>query len=282
MGLTTVHSTQRSNLIVIKNRHDIEMMRRSGQVACDILSKMKAASVPGVTTGELDELARIEMERVGARGMSKNYPTYKAGEGFPGHTCISVNEVVVHGIPGERKLKEGDIVTLDLAMKLDGYCSDTAITVGIGQISPRLQTLLDVTRQTLVLAIAQIRPGKRWSEIARLMQHNVEKHGFSVVREFVGHGIGREMHEEPKVPNFVTAEQLRSDFVLRRGMTLAVEPMVVMGRRDVELYPDGWTVYTVDHMPAAHFEHTVAVTDAGADILTDGRPGPVALVAEGG
>jgi methionyl aminopeptidase len=277
-----VHSTQRSNLIVIKNRHDIEMMRRSGQVACDILSKMKAASVPGVTTGELDELARIEMERVGARGMSKNYPTYKAGEGFPGHTCISVNEVVVHGIPGERKLKEGDIVTLDLAMKLDGYCSDTAITVGIGQISPRLQTLLDVTRQTLVLAIAQIRPGKRWSEIARLMQHNVEKHGFSVVREFVGHGIGREMHEEPKVPNFVTAEQLRSDFVLRRGMTLAVEPMVVMGRRDVELYPDGWTVYTVDHMPAAHFEHTVAVTDAGADILTDGRPGPVALVAEGG
>jgi methionyl aminopeptidase len=271
-----VHSTQRSNLIVIKNRHDIEMMRRSGQVACEILNKMKAASVPGVTTGELDDLARIEMEKVGARGMSKNYPTYKPGEGFPGHTCISVNEVVVHGIPGERKLKEGDIVTLDLAMKLDGYCSDTAITVGIGQISPRLQTLLDVTRQTLVLAIAQIRPGKRWSDIARLMQHNVEKHGFSVVREFVGHGIGREMHEEPKVPNFVTAEQLRSDFMLRRGMTLAVEPMVVMGGRDVELYPDGWTVYTVDHMPAAHFEHTVAVTDAGADVLTDGRPAAAA------
>jgi methionyl aminopeptidase len=158
-----------------------------------------------------------------------------------------------------------------LALKLDGYCSDTATTVGIGQISPKMQTLLDVTRQTLVLAINQIRPGRRWSDIARLMQHNVEKHGFNMVREFVGHGIGRDMHEEPKVPNFVTAEQLRTDFLLRRGMTLAVEPMVVMGRRDVELYPDGWTVYTVDHMPAAHFEHTVAVTDAGADVLTDGR-----------
>jgi methionyl aminopeptidase len=274
-----VHSTQRSNLIVIKTRHDIDMMRRAGQVAWDVLSKMRAAAIPGVTTGQLDELARVEMDKVGAVGMSKNYPTYKPNEGFPGHTCISVNEVVVHGIPGDRKLKDGDIVTLDLALKLDGYCSDTAITVGIGQISPRLQALLDVTRQTLTLAISHIRPGKRWSEIARLMQYNVEKHGFSVIREFVGHGIGREMHEEPKIPNFVTAEQLRSDFILRRGMTLAVEPMVVMGRRDVELYPDGWTVYTVDHMPAAHFEHTVAVTETGADILTDGRVPVAAIVA---
>jgi methionyl aminopeptidase len=273
-----VHTTPRSNLIVIKSAHDIDMMRRAGRVACEVLAKMRAAALPGVTTGELDELARVEMDKVGARGMSKNYPTYKPGEGFPGHTCISINEIVVHGIPGERKLKEGDIVTLDLALKLDGYCSDTATTVGVGQISPRLQKLLDVTRQTLSLAIGQIRPGKRWSEIARLMQYNVEKNGFSVIREFVGHGVGREMHEEPKVPNFVTAEQLRGDFVLRKGMTLAVEPMVVMGRREVELYPDGWTVYTVDHMPAAHFEHTVAVTDAGADILTDGRP-PAAAVA---
>lgn len=269
-----MHTTLRSNLIIIKNRHDIEMMRRAGAVACDILGKMRAAALPGVTTGELDELARAELEKVGARGMSKNYPTYKPGEGFPGHTCISINEIVVHGIPGPRRLKEGDIVTLDLALKLDGYCSDTATTVPVGQISPRLQKLLDVTRHALDMAITHIRPGKRWSEIARLMQHHVEQHGFNMVREFVGHGIGREMHEEPKVPNFVTAEQLRADFTLRRGMTLAVEPMVVMGRREVELYPDGWTVYTVDHMPAAHFEHTIAVTDSGADILTDGRPSP--------
>jgi methionyl aminopeptidase len=263
---------QRSNLIVIKSAHDIEMMRCAGEVARDILAKMRAAALAGVTTGELDELAHAEMDKVGARGMSKNYPTYKPGEGFPGYTCISVNEVVVHGIPGDRTLKEGDIVTLDLALKLDGYCSDTAITVGVGVISPRLQKLLDVTKQTLSLAISQIRPGRKWSEVARLMQHNVERNGFNMVREFVGHGIGRQMHEEPKVPNFVTAEQLRSDFYLRRGMTLAVEPMVVMGNRDVELYPDGWTVYTVDHMPAAHFEHTVAVTETGADVLTDGRP----------
>jgi methionyl aminopeptidase len=269
-----MHTTLRSNLIVIKNRHDIAMMRRAGQAAHRILQAMSAAAVPGVTTGELDELARIELEKVQARGMSKNYPTYKPGEGFPGHTCISVNEVVVHGIPGPRRLKDGDIVKLDLALMLDGYCSDTATTVAIGTISPRLQKLLDVTKESLDLAISHIRPGKRWSEIARLMQHLVEKNGFNMVREFVGHGIGREMHEEPKVPNFVSAEQLRADFMLRRGMTLAVEPMVVMGKREVELYPDGWTVYTVDHMPAAHFEHTVAVTDTGADILTDGRPAP--------
>jgi methionyl aminopeptidase len=274
----------RPNLIVIKSQRDIEMMRRAGHVAFEVLGKMRAYAVEGVATAELDELARGEMAKVGARGMSKNYPTYKAGEGFPGHTCISVNEVVVHGIPNERRLKQGDIVTLDLALKLDGYCSDTAITVAVGQIPPRVQKLLDVTRQTMDLAIAQIKPGKRWSDVARLMQHNVERNGFNMVREFVGHGIGREMHEEPKVPNFVTAEQLRSDFVLRPGMTLAVEPMVVMGRREVELLPDGWTVYTVDHQPAAHFEHTIAVTETGVDILTSGPapapPAPAAAVPE--
>jgi len=261
----------RSNLVVIKSRHDIEMMRRAGNVAHDILTKLQAAVAPGVTTGALDELCRVELEKVGAQGLSKNYPDYKPGKGFPGYMCISVNEIVVHGVPGERKLHEGDIVTLDLALKLDGYCCDTATTAAVGQIRPSLQKLLDVTRDTLTLAINQIRPGKRWSDVARLMQHFVEKHGFNVVREYVGHGIGRDMHEEPKVPNFVTAEQLRSDFVLRRGMTLAVEPMVVMGRRDVEMYPDGWTVNTVDHMAAAHFEHTIAVTESGVDVLTDGR-----------
>jgi methionyl aminopeptidase len=277
----------RPNLIVIKSSRDIEMMRRAGTVAHDILSKMRAAAKAGVTTGDLDELARSEMEKVGARGMSKNYPTYRAGEGFPGHTCISINDIVVHGIPGTRQLKEGDAVTLDLALKLDGYCADTAITVAVGAVNGKLQKLLDITRQTMELAIAQMRPGRRWSDIARLMQHNVERNGFNMVREFVGHGVGREMHEEPKVPNFVTAEQLRTDFVLRQGMTLAVEPMVVMGRRDVELSPDGWTVYTLDRMPAAHFEHTVAVTATGTDILTDGHvpvpaPAPAAPVGVGG
>jgi methionyl aminopeptidase len=257
--------------IVIKTRREIEMMRRAGQIGCEILAKMREAAKVGISTLELDELARVELEKVGGVALSKNYPTYKPGEGFPGHTCISVNEVVVHGIPGARMLKEGDIVTLDLALSVNGYCCDTATTVAVGKISPLQQKLLDVTKETLALAIRHMKPDKRWSEVARLMQYNVERNGFSVVREFVGHGIGRSMHEDPKVANFVTDEQLRGDFKLRPGMTLAVEPMVVAGRRDVTLLEDGWTVVTEDRQLAAHFEHTVAVTDVGVDILTDGR-----------
>lgn len=255
----------------LKSRREIEMMRRAGQIGAEILGQMREAAKPGVMTIQLDELARRALEKSHAIGLSKNYPTYKPGEGFPGYTCISVNEEVVHGIPGERVLQEGDVVTLDLALQIDGYCADTAITVSIGAISPDRRRLVDVTRQTLELAIAQMKPGKKWSDIARLMQHNVESNGYSVVREFVGHGIGRTMHEDPKVANFVTAEQLRGDFRLRPGMTLAVEPMVVAGRRDVDLHPDGWTIVTSDGKPAAHFEHTVAVTEVGVDVLTDGR-----------
>ncbi|WP_428937130.1 type I methionyl aminopeptidase [Fontivita pretiosa] len=257
--------------IIIKTRREIEMMRRAGQVGCEILAKMREAVAPGVSTQELNEIARRELARAGAVGLSKNYPTYKPGEGFPAETCISVNEEVVHGIPGSRQLREGDIVTLDLALMLDGYCADTATTVPVGRISPEVRKLLDVTRQTLALALNNIKPGRRWTEIARLMQYHVESNGFSVVREFVGHGIGRSMHEDPKVANFVTAEQLRGDFKLRPGMTLAVEPMVVMGSREVDLLPDNWTVVTKDGLPAAHFEHTIAVTENGVDILTDGR-----------
>lgn len=258
--------------IIIKTRREIEMMRRAGQIGCQILAKMREAVAPSVTTFELNEIARTELNRAGAVGLSKNYPTYKSGEGFPAETCISVNEEVVHGIPGARQLRSGDVVTLDLALMLDGYCADTATTVAVGQPSPGVAKLLEVTRQTLALALNNMKSGRRWTDVARLMQHHVESHGFSVVREFVGHGIGRSMHEDPKVANFVTAEQLRGDFKLRPGMTLAVEPMVVMGRRDVDLLPDNWTVVTKDGKPAAHFEHTVAVTEEGVDILTDGRP----------
>lgn len=258
--------------IVIKTRREIEMMRRAGQVGCEILAKMRQSVAPGITTFELNEIARAELAKHGAVGLSKNYPTYKPGEGFPAETCISVNEEVVHGIPGARQLKDGDIVTLDLALSLEGYCADTATTVPVGTVAEPVLKLLEVTKQTLALALNNMKPDRRWTDIARLMQHNVESKGFSVVREFVGHGIGRTMHEDPKVANFVTAEQLRSDFKLRPGMTLAVEPMVVMGRRDVDLLPDNWTVVTKDRMPAAHFEHTVAITTEGVDILTDGRP----------
>ena len=258
--------------IIIKTRREIEMMRRAGQVAHDILVLMEAAARPGITTMELEALAQGELDKHGAIGLSKNYPTYKPGQGFPSPLCISINEEVVHGIPGPRVLKEGDVVTLDLALSLNGYCCDTATTVPIGKISPSARKLLDVTRETLNLAINNMKPGRKWSDIARLMQYHVERDGFNVVREFVGHGIGRTMHEDPKVANFVTAEQLRGDFGLRAGMTLAVEPMVVMGKREVDMLPDGWTVITHDRQPAAHFEHTIAITEVGVEVLTDGRP----------
>jgi methionyl aminopeptidase len=257
--------------IVIKSRREIEMMRRAGHVAAGVIAKMREAVRPGVTTAELNAIAAAELTRVGAIGMCKNYPTYKPGEGYPAETCISVNEEIVHGIPGPRKLKEGDVVTLDVTPMLDGYIADTAQTVAVGAVSPGVQKLLTVTEDAMKLAISLIKPGKLWSEIARLVQHHVEKSGFAVVREFVGHGIGKKMHEDPKVPNFVTAEQLRSDFKLRPGMTLAIEPMVVMGNREVLQLEDNWTIITADGRPAAHFEHTIAVTENGVDVLTDGR-----------
>src|SRR4051812_2418762 len=248
--------------IIYKSRREIELMRRAGQVACQILSKMREAAIAGVTTGALDELARQEMEAAGALSGSKNYPTYKAGQGYPGYTCISVNDEVVHGIPGGRVLKDGDVVTLDVALQVNGYFADTASTVPVGKINTETQKLLDVTKETLFMAIRNVKPGKRWSEIARLMQHYVEQiHGYSMVREFVGHGVGRSMHEEPRsVANFVTGEQRRGDFELRPGMTIAVEPMVVMGRRGGGMKEKQWTGGTEDGEPAAPLEHTGAAT----------------------
>ena len=258
--------------IVLKSRREIDMMRAAGKLAHDIIVKMAALVRPGVSTAEIDDLAEEELVKANAIGLSKNYPTYKPGEGFPASTCISVNEEVVHGIPSkDRILKEGDIVTLDITPRMNGYCADTAITLPVGTVKPQVQKLIDVTKETLDIALRHIKPEKRWSEIARLMQYNVEKNGFSVVREFVGHGVGHSIHEDPKVPNFVTSEPVRGDFILRPGMTLAVEPMVVAGRRDVQLLDDGWTVITEDKQPAAHFEHTIAVTASGVDVLTDGR-----------
>ena len=260
--------------VIIKSRREIELMRKAGVVLHELVSRMKAAAVAGVTTGELDEIARRTLDEAGASSPIRNFPDYQPGKGFPGFTCISTNEEVVHGIPGPRVLKEGDIVKIDSALTLNGYCADTAVTVPIGTIGPKVQKLLDVTRETLQLALENIKPEKKWSDVARMIQWNVERHGFSVVREFVGHGVGRTMHEDPKVPNFVTAEQLRGDFRIKPGMTFAVEPMVVVGHRDVEMLKDGWTIVTKDGTPAAHFEHTIAVTATGVDVLTDGRTGP--------
>lgn len=263
--------------IIIKSRREIEAMRKTGAIGHQILQTLADAVRPGITTGELHEICRVELERNNARGMSKGYPDYKEGTGYPAHMCISVNEEVVHGIPGPRPLKEGDVVSLDLGLMHEGYCADTAITVGVGAVSPRVQKLIDVTKGTLDMAIELCKPGVKWSEVARQLQRNVEAHGFGVVREFVGHGVGRSMHEDPKIPNFFSQEQLKTDFRIRPGMTLALEPMVVVGRRDVVLLEDHWTVVTEDRRPAAHFEHTVAVTETGCDVLTNGQPAPVAV-----
>ncbi len=258
--------------VSLKRPAEIEAMRRAGRLVHCALERCRAAVHPGITTAQLDQIALDAWLEAGARGLFKNYPTYEPGKGFPGNTCISVNEEVVHGIPGPRALQAGDLVSIDCGILLDGWCGDSAITVPVGPVEPKLQKLIDVTRETLELAISAVRPGLRWSDIARAMQRHVESNGFSCVREFVGHGIGRRLHEDPKVPNFTSPEfERRGDFYLQAGMTIAIEPMVILGGQEVVVLDDGWTVVTRDGTPAAHIEHTVAVTATGSDILTDGR-----------
>ena len=236
-----------------------------------VLDRLSTMMVPGVTTRELDAEAIRLTHEMGGKCLFKGVPG-RAGAGpFPGAICSSFNEQVVHGIPSERAIRDGDILSVDFGVRLGEWCGDAASTFVIGQVPPRVMQLVEVTRQCLDLAIRLCRPGERWSNIARQMQQYVEREGFSVVREFVGHGIGREMHEDPKVPNFVSRELLERDIVLKEGLVLAIEPMVNMGSPGVAYARDGWTVVTRDGMPSAHWEQTVAITAQGADVLTDGR-----------
>jgi methionyl aminopeptidase len=258
--------------IALKSRRDLELMRSAGRVVHRALSRAQEMARPGMTTLELDRVVYDTYTSAGGRGLFKWFPTYEPGKGFPGNTCISVNDEVVHGIPGDRVLKEGDIVSVDCGIQLGGYCGDSAITIAIGKVSPEAQRLCRVTQETLDIAIREIRPGRRWTDVAAKMQQHVEQNGCSCVREFVGHGIGVKMHEDPKVPNFVSDEyRKKGDFYLQPGMTLAVEPMVILGGHEVVLLSDGWTVVSKDNTPAAHYEHTIAVTATGSDVLTDGR-----------
>lgn len=259
--------------IPLKSRRDIDLMRAAGKVVHKALMRAKEVARVGMTTAELDHAVYEAYTGAGGQGLFKWYPTYKPGKGFPGNTCISINDEVVHGIPSDKRvLKDGDVVSVDCGVRLGGYCGDSAVTFIVGKVTPEAQKLCQVTEETLQIAIREIRPGRPWSAVARLMQEHVEKNGFSCVREFVGHGIGTSMHEAPKVPNFVSKDFLRrGDFYLQAGMTLAVEPMVIVGKPDVELLSDGWTVVTKDGTPAAHFEHTIAVTPAGSEVLTDGH-----------
>ncbi|MAE66168.1 MAG: type I methionyl aminopeptidase [Phycisphaeraceae bacterium] len=257
--------------IKLKTLEEVEQMRIAGRVVHRILRQCREMCHPGVTTLEIDEEAGRMIEAEGARGLFKNYPTYKPGEGFPSNLCISVNDCVVHGIAGDLKVRDGDIVGIDCGVQLAGWCGDSAVTILVGDVERETRRLCEVTLRVLHLAIENIRPGRSWSQVARLMQGYAERAGMSVVRDFVGHGIGQEMHEAPKVPNFVVRDLLRNDIVLREGMVLAIEPMCNLGTKDVVTENDGWTVRTADGKPSAHYEHTVAVTADGCDVLTDGR-----------
>jgi len=255
--------------ITLRSAREIELIRSAGAIVADVLSKLQKMAKPGVTTAQLDAVALEMTARAGAQALFKGVRNPQTRTVFPGAICASINEQVVHGIPSnEAVLKEGDILSLDFGVRLNGYCGDAAVTVAIGNISAQRRRLMDVTKQVLELAIANCAPSVRWSAVAGKMQQHAEAAGFSVVKDFVGHGIGTEMHEEPRVPNFVSSELLANDFVLERGMVLAVEPMINAGGEEVRTLKNGWTVVTRDSSPSAHFEHTIVIIDEGCEVLT--------------
>ncbi|HXW08240.1 MAG TPA: type I methionyl aminopeptidase [Vicinamibacterales bacterium] len=250
-------------MIVCKSPAEIERMRHANILVADVLAELEDLVVPGVTTAELDAEAERLVRGAGAE------PAFKGYRGYPATLCASVNEEVVHGIPGRRALAEGDIISLDIGVKLNGFYGDSAITVPVGRIRPDVGTLLEVTKAALGRGIAQVRLGGRVSDIGHAIQQYVEEHGFSVVREFVGHGIGAALHEEPQIANY--GDPGRGPR-LAEGMVLAIEPMVNMGKPGVKVLPDGWTAVTRDGSLSAHFEHTVAVTRDGPVVLTQRTP----------
>jgi len=247
-------------MIELKSPADLEKMRRANQVVAETLSELRTMIRPGVSTMELEERARELLQKTRARSAFKGY------RGFPCCLCASLNDEVVHGIPSrDRVLKEGDLVSLDFGVELEGWYGDAAISLGVGRVSAEVEKLLGVTAAALTRAIAAMQPGNRLSDIARAIEGHVEQNGFSVVQQFVGHGIGRAMHEEPQVPNF---GKPHPDYRLREGMVLALEPMVNAGGPEVQIDADGWTARTADGSLSAHFEHSVAVTKRGPEVLS--------------
>lgn len=269
---TESRATGQSVAIVLKSPREIELMRAAGRVVRQVLTKLQETVRPGVTTGELGRIADEMITSAGGVALFKGVSTQKTKFPFPAAICASVNEEVVHGVPSDRVLKEGDIVSVDCGVRLKGYCGDAAATIRVGKVSAAVNRLLDVTSTSLDLAIREMRPGRWWSDVAGAIQSYVESHGYSVVREFVGHGIGQSMHEEPKVPNYTDRKQRKQDFRLDPGLVIAVEPMVNMGSPEVKSGDwSGWPQVTKDGRWSAHFEHTVAITPNGVSILTDGQ-----------
>jgi methionyl aminopeptidase len=246
-------------MITCRSAAEIERLARVNRLVGQVLQELMGAVAPGVSTRDLDELAERRLLEAGA------LPAFKGYHGYPATICASVNEQVIHGIPNARPLVEGDIVSIDMGAKLDGFFGDSAVTVPVGRVSPEAARLLEVTRTSLERALAVVRPGGRVHDIGAAVQQHVEAHGYSVVREFVGHGIGTSLHEEPQIPNYGTAGRGAR---LAEGMVLAIEPMVNAGKPAVKVLGDGWTAVTKDGSLSAHFEHTVVVTSEGCRVLT--------------
>jgi methionyl aminopeptidase len=246
-------------VIIRKSLQEIEGMARAGELVAETIALVGEAIQPGITTGELD---RIAEEHIRAHG---GVPTSKGYKGFPAALCISPNSMVVHGIPTEYRAEEGDLISVDLGVTLDGLVADSAVTLGVGEIDPEAQRLLDVCQEALAAGIEQARPGNHLSDISHAVQGVVEEAGFSVVRSLVGHGVGRRYHEDPQVPNFGPPGR---GPLLQEGMTLAIEPMITAGSPDVYVHDDDWSISSVDASLAAHFEHTVAITAEGPRVLT--------------
>lgn len=246
-------------MINIRSSREIDQLRKANAIVAEVFDRLKSEVIPEITTRELDQIAEAYIRSRGA------VPAFKGYRGFPGTLCVSINEEIVHGIPGQRKLKEGDIVSIDVGVNLNGYFGDAAITLPVGEVDEEAKRLLDVTEKALALGIDKAKIGNRLFDISFAIQHWVETHGFSVVRDFVGHGIGKSLHEEPQIPNFGSPHQGPR---LEKGMVLALEPMVNEGTYEVRILSDAWTVVTADGKRSAHFEHTIAIIDGEAAVLS--------------
>ncbi len=241
----------------LKSPREIGLMREAGKLVAEALRLCRSMAQPGVRTLEIDQAVEALFR---SRGATPLFKGYQGRVPFPAVTCISINEQVVHGIPGQRAIREGDLLKIDTACKLNGWCADAAVTLPIGQVSPEKRRLVSVAEDVLRSAMVEMGRRRWWSEVAAVMQRVAESAGFSVVTQYVGHGIGRVMHENPQVPNFVNRDLRKHDFKLEEGLVLAVEPMVNMGKAETDTLRDHWTVVTRDGMPSAHVEHTLAVT----------------------
>lgn len=252
----------------LKSPRELALMRESGKIVAEALRLARTMARPGVRTIEIDHAIEALFAKYGAVPLFKGYPGPNPKHPFPAVTCISLNEQVVHGIPGSRELRDGDLVKIDTACKLSGWCADAAISVPVGEVRPERRRLVEVAEQVLQIAADEMSKRRWWSEVAARMQRHAEDAGYHMVEQYVGHGIGRVMHENPQVPNYVSRDLKKHDFRLEPGLVLAVEPMVNMGKADTRVLADHWTVVTKDGLPSVHVEHTLALTKDGVQVIT--------------